>query len=55
MNAAQITKQVKKATIEAEGSRRLFSEVADKTVRNGQGVMSQRYCAEMIEKRAAGY
>ena len=55
MNSAQITKQVKKATIEAEGSRRLFSEMSDKSVRNGQGIMSQRYFSELMAKRAAAY
>lgn len=53
MNTQQVSKQVKKATIEAEGARRLFSEIAGQWVRNGQGVMSQRRLAEVLAKREA--
>ena len=53
MNAA--AKQVAKATIEAEGARRLFSEIGSQYVRNGQGMMSQSYFAEQMAKRAAAY
>jgi len=55
MNQTQIAKQVAKATIEAEGIRRLYSEIKGQWVRNGQGVMSQRYFAELQAKRAATY
>lgn len=55
MTANQIAKQVKIATIEAEGSRRLYSEVKGQWVRNGQGVMSQNYFAEILAKKANAY
>lgn len=55
MDSKQIKKQVTIATLEAEGARRLYSEIGSKTVRNGQGGMSQRYYAEMMESRAARY
>ena len=45
-------KQVAKATIEAEGARRLYSDVTSQYVRNGQGMMSQQYFAELMAKRA---
>lgn len=52
MNTKQIAKQVLKATIEAEGNRKLYSEIGGRWVRNGQGVMSQESFAELLAKRA---
>lgn len=52
MNPKQIAKQVAKATIEAEGNRKLYSEVGTRWVRNGQRVMSQGHLAEILAKRA---
>lgn len=53
MNANQIAKQVAKATIEAEGARKLYSEITGRWVRNGQGVMSQEHLAEILAKRGS--
>lgn len=53
MSTQQIAKQVTKAIFEAEDSRRLYSEIAGRWVRNGQGVMSQEHLAGILAKRAA--
>ncbi len=53
MNTTQVAKQVAKATIEAEGNRKLYSEIVGRWVRNGQGVMSQERLAEILAKRGA--
>lgn len=49
MNITQ--KQVARATIEAEGVRRLYSELRTRFVCNGQGRMSQRYFQEEMKRR----
>ena len=48
-----MNKQIAKAIIEAQASRRLYSEIDGRNVRNGQGSMSQRYFEEMMAKRQA--
>jgi hypothetical protein len=51
----QARRQAAVETIRAEGARRLFSEITTQFVRNGQGIMSQRYFAEQQAARAAAY
>jgi hypothetical protein len=51
----QARRQAAVETIRAEGARRLYSEISTQFVRNGQGIMSQRYFAEQQAARAAAY